>query len=100
MHLNTLMETTFLFASPSFLSGVARVLNLGCQFDNYNESKTVEEADAVALYSDFRIVGQDLQEAMELFVVTNPKIGPKQLLLAFESVDSLTKLTKTTQHAS
>ena len=67
------METTFLFASPSFLSGVARVLDLWCQLDNYNESKTVEEADAIALYSDFRMVGQDLQEAMELFIVSDPQ---------------------------
>ena len=85
------MKTYFLFAMPSFLSGVARVLDLGCQFDNYNTSQTVEEADALALYSDFRLVGQDLQKAMESFIVTD--IRPEQMRSAFESIDSLTKTT-------
>ena len=87
------MKTYFLFAMPSFLSGVARVLDLGCQFDNYNTSQTVEEADALALYSDFRLVGQDLQKAMESFIVTDIR----QMRSAFESIDSLTKTTNVAQ---
>ena len=87
------MKTYFLFAMPSFLSGVARVLDLGCQFDNYNASQTEEEADALALYSDFRLVGQDLQKAMESFIVTDIR----QMRSAFESIDSLTKTTNVAQ---
>ena len=78
------MQTTFLFASPSLLSGVARLLDLGAQFDSYNRSETGEAADAAALYSDFRMVGQDLQEAMESFVVAmDPSVDPKQFEFAF-----------------
>ncbi len=88
------MRTMFLFAVPSFLSGIARVLDLGCQFDFYNESKTTEEADAKALYSDFRMVGQDLQEVMELFFsMPETEISPDQLKFAFENLDELTNLT-------
>ena len=62
------MQTTFLFASPSLLSGIARILDIGGQFDSYNESETDEMADATALYSDFRMVGQDLQKSMESLI--------------------------------
>ena len=78
------MQTTFLFASPSLLSGVARLLDLGARFDSYNGSETGETADAAALYSDFRMVGQDLQEAMESFVVDmDPSVNPKQFEFVF-----------------
>ena len=80
---------------PSVLSGVARVLDLGCQFDNYNTSKTEEEADALALYSDFRLVGQDLQKAMESFTATD--VRHEQLRAAFKSMGSLTKTTDVSQ---
>jgi len=55
----------FLFAQPSFLSGMARVLDMGATFDEYNTSPTGEYADAVALLNDFRAVGADLVAAME-----------------------------------
>jgi len=55
----------FLFARPSFLSGAARVLDLGATFDQYNQSRTGEEADAIALFNDFRAVGLDLLVAAE-----------------------------------
>ena len=78
------MQTTFLFASPSLLSGIARLLDLGCHFDSYNESETGETADAMALYSDFRMVGQDLQKAMESLITdVDPPVNPDQLKIAF-----------------
>ncbi|MDO8432987.1 MAG: hypothetical protein Q7S58_11325 [Candidatus Binatus sp.] len=57
------VQTGFLFASPSFLSGIARLFDLFCQLDFYNVSRTPEEADARATYSDWRITGQDLRDA-------------------------------------
>ncbi len=78
------MQTTFLFASPSFLSGIARILDLGSQFDGYNDSETDETADATALYSDFRMIGQDLQHAMEsLSAETDPPVDANRFKLAF-----------------
>lgn len=78
------MQTTFLFASPSLLSGIARILDICSQFDGYNESETDETADATALYSDFRMVGQDLQKAMEsLSDEMEPPVNADQLKRAF-----------------
>lgn len=61
------LQTDFLFGRPSFLSGVARVLDLLGVFDSYNQSRSPEEADACAMYSDWRIVGQDIMDAAERF---------------------------------
>jgi len=61
------LETGFLFASPSFFSGIARLFDLFGQFDAYNASPTSEEADARAIYSDWRIAGQDLRNAFYQF---------------------------------
>jgi len=38
-------NSTFLFARPSFLEGVARVMDLGGTLQVYNNSKTEKEAD-------------------------------------------------------
>jgi len=59
------VKTDFLFAQPSFSSGVARVIDLWGQFDEYNTSETPEEADARAIASDWMMVGQDLLDAIE-----------------------------------
>jgi len=56
--------TDFLFPQPSALMGAARSLDLWAQIDSYNEVATPAEADALALYSDWRAVGEDLQGAI------------------------------------
>lgn len=60
----------FLFASPSFLTGAGRVLDLGGALEHYsyNISRTPEEADALAIANDWAVVGQDLGHAMEQHV--------------------------------
>ena len=65
--MNLVMRPDFLFAMPSWVSGVARTLDLGAQFDSYNESPTGKIADAEALFSDWRIVGETLASAMREF---------------------------------
>ena len=57
------LRTDFLFARPSLLSGIARVLDLFGLFDSYNESRDGKEADAKAMYSDWSMTGSDLQIA-------------------------------------
>jgi hypothetical protein len=52
---------------PSWLSGAARVVDLGGYFDEYNESADGAEADAKALFCDWRIVGESLANAMKAF---------------------------------
>jgi len=58
------MRPDFLFATPSWVSGVSRTLDLFGQFDEYNDSRTEEAADAKALFSDWRHVGESIVEAM------------------------------------
>lgn len=57
--------TDFLFSRPTFLSGMARALDLGATFDRYNISGTPTEADNIALYIDFKAIGDDLRRAMK-----------------------------------
>jgi hypothetical protein len=59
------VQSDFLFAQPSFASGVARVFDLFGQFDEYNRSETPDEADAKAIASDWIVVGQDIADAIE-----------------------------------
>ena len=58
------MRTDHLFAMPSARSGAARLLDLFCVFDAYNESPSDLLADARAVHSDWHMVGQELADAM------------------------------------
>lgn len=60
-------RTDFLFARPSFLSGFGRVFDLFGVFDSYNESMSTEEADVLAMRSDWAMVGQDIRDAAARF---------------------------------
>jgi len=55
----------FLFANPSFSSGVARMLDFYGTFDTYNRCRNEEEADSLAMYCDWRIVGDALSVAIQ-----------------------------------
>lgn len=70
--------TDYLFARPSFLSGMARALDMGGTFDAYNISATPEEADAIALYNDFKTIGDDLRQAIkeEARIAEKPGLSP------------------------
>jgi len=61
------VTSDFLVAQPSFVSGVARLLDWYGFYDAYNTSRTAGEADYRALLSDWCIVGQDIQDAMTAF---------------------------------
>lgn len=56
-------DTCFLFASPSFISGWAAMLDFAGALNVYNESRNGQEADARALASDWAVVGNDIQKA-------------------------------------
>lgn len=60
-------RSDFLFATPSFISGAARLLDLYGVYDAYNSSSTDYEADYKATWSDWIVVGQDLLWAMKQF---------------------------------
>ena len=68
------MSSKFLFADPSFLSGLARIGDIGGFFDRYNVSNTPAEADIRAMASDWATVAQDLGVAMEHFAAQHAEI--------------------------
>lgn len=53
-----------LFARPSIVEGVGRIVDLGATMQKYNESKTEEEADVRALKNDWRAVGEDFRKSI------------------------------------
>lgn len=60
-----MIKTFRLFAQPSFISGAARLVDLGGVFDKYNRSQTEMQADSRALASDWSSVGNDLRDALQ-----------------------------------
>ncbi len=58
------IETDFLVPTSSFLTGFGSVLNLSGNYFQYNYADTPEEADEIAIASDWLMVGQDLRETL------------------------------------
>lgn len=61
------MRPDFLVATPTWLSGSARLLDLAGHFDEYNDSQSIEAADAKALFCDWRLIGDAILDAMNGF---------------------------------
>jgi hypothetical protein len=57
----------FLFAQPSWLSGIGRLFDFWGLYGRYNNSRTERVADAKALYSDWRTVGCDIWRSVDLY---------------------------------
>jgi hypothetical protein len=62
--MNRVLQSDFLVARPSFASGVARLVDFGCSFDEYNRSAGPVQADRKAMQSDWLNVGYDLLDSM------------------------------------
>lgn len=60
--MNNRFKTDFLCPSSNFLAGIGSVLNLQGQIYEYNSS---EDPDRIALANDWRMVGQDMADALE-----------------------------------
>ena len=56
-----------LFAQPSLVSGMCRVLDMGSTFTAYNDKPTEQQADIAAIKSDWMTVGGDLRHTVEEF---------------------------------
>lgn len=56
-------DTCFLFADPSFLTGLASVMDLGGSLLTYNVAPSGAEADQRAIASDWAVVGLDILNA-------------------------------------
>jgi hypothetical protein len=59
------LQADFLFARPSAASGLARFFDFSGTFDAYNHSDTPDEADAKAMFADWRVVGDSLGSVIE-----------------------------------
>jgi hypothetical protein len=70
------MGSDYLYDTPSYLTGFARALDLWDAFSEYNVSPTPAMADAIAIYSDWRSVGEDL-----LVAARQVSADPRQLTL-------------------
>jgi len=55
----------FLFARPTFVEGVGRIIDFSNSLNTYNQSRTGAEADARAIYQDWKAVGHDLRVAID-----------------------------------
>ncbi|MBW1999258.1 MAG: hypothetical protein JRJ29_15025 [Deltaproteobacteria bacterium] len=62
----------FLFARPSFLGGMAKVLDLAGTLNEYNYSPNENLADARALHLDWEAVRLDLMTAIEKYKSPHP----------------------------
>jgi len=54
----------FLYAEPSAVEGWARLIDFGDTLTEWNQSMTGEQADALALYADWRAVGFDFYSVL------------------------------------
>lgn len=60
-------RTFYFFARPSFTRGMAGVLDLGANLQIYNESEVIEDSDNIALFNDWKQVGNDLKIATKKY---------------------------------
>ncbi len=56
-----------LYAQPSIFEGVARIMDIFGDLNQYNYSDNISEADYRAIFSDWEIVGKDILNAIEEF---------------------------------
>jgi hypothetical protein len=56
------VKTLFLTGRPSFFLGFGSILTLWGGYHRYNIAPTASEADARAMYADWRMIGQDLRD--------------------------------------
>ena len=67
------IETSYLYAVPSFLGGMAQTLDIGGTLRVYNSSETPAEADAKAMRNDWKAVGKDLMSSMQKYEQSSKK---------------------------
>jgi hypothetical protein len=59
------IQSDFLFARPSLIEGVARMVDLSNSLNDYNYARTGAQADARAIFEDWKAIGHDVQVALE-----------------------------------
>ena len=57
-------KTDFLFAKSSFVIGMGSLMGVFSEYYTFNTSESEEEADQMAMESDFAVAGKDLYSAL------------------------------------
>ncbi len=63
------MKTPKFSNFKAFISGAARVLDIAGTFDSYSEHQTALQADGCAIARDWRVVGNDIKNAISMYDV-------------------------------
>lgn len=58
-------NSNFLFPKTDFVIGSGSVINVCGSYFKFNETKSPQEADRLALENDWGMVGEDLRTALE-----------------------------------
>lgn len=58
------LYSTFLFATPSWIEGMARLADVAGKLNQYNDSSSGTAADIRALRADWEALGEDIRAAM------------------------------------
>ena len=66
------LNNNYLYARPSFLEGLARIMDFGNTLNEYNTFPRGEDSDCAALSTDWTMVGQDINRAMGQFEREDP----------------------------
>lgn len=61
-----MFRSSFLFAQPSFLEGIARIFDFSNSLPEYNFSDLVIEADSWAITNDWMSVYEDVDSSFKI----------------------------------
>jgi len=78
--------TGFLYARPSFIEGISRLIDFGNVLQVYNSSLTPEQADFLALSSDWSVIGDDLSIVMDTYSDVDLRVTEELLRQAHEVI--------------
>ena len=67
------LRAFYMFARPSALGGMARILDFGGTLNEYNTANSPQQADTLALWSDWLAVGDDMWSAIRAYEGVLPK---------------------------
>lgn len=71
-------DSLFLMERPSFIEGMARVLDLGDFMTGYNTSPSGDEADHAANWADWALIAGDMRRAAQQYVAGIGHVATQQ----------------------
>lgn len=60
---------SYLYSCPGVLSGVARLLDFGNTYDQYNRAPNANQADALGILWDWATVADDMWKGVTLYQI-------------------------------